>query len=231
MSQTIFHFSDSHGRVPNVPDSIAFDVVVCSGDLGPDRYPKKEERLRLNLPYAMPASPARQEAWFKTQLDKFRALVRGKPFLFVPGNHDFYDPVPMLREAGIDAHNLTDDIVTVGGLRFYGFPYVPWCGGAWNYELTPQGMAMKVAEVVCALEDGMFDVLVAHCPPYKMLDRAKNGQDCGNPFMLKALTDLPENKLPKAYLCGHVHQSSGDGQFRGMYVSNAATKMRLIPIG
>lgn len=231
MSLNIFHFSDSHGRVPSVVPSIEYDVVVCSGDLLPDRYPRKEERLRLNLPYSMPGSPARQEQWLRTQLPKFQALARGKPFLFTPGNHDFYDPVPMLREAGIDAHDLTDTIVTVGGLRFYGFPYVPWCGGGWNHELTPQGMAMKVAEVVVALEDSLFDVLVAHCPPYKLLDRAKNGQDCGNPYMLKALLDMAPEKLPKAYLCGHVHTSAGDGDFRGMYVSNAATTMRLIPIG
>lgn len=231
MSATIFHFSDSHGRVPSVEKSIAYDVVVCSGDLLPDRYPRKEERVRLNLPYCMPASPSRQEQWLRTSVPKFQALARGKPFLFVPGNHDFYDPVPVLRDAGIEAYNLTDTIVEVCGLRFYGFPYVPWAGGAWNYELTPQGMSMKVAEVVVALEDGLFDVLVAHCPPYKMLDKAANGQDCGNPFMLKALIDLPENKLPKAYLCGHVHRAAGDGQFRGMYVSNAATKMRLIPLG
>lgn len=230
MSRIIFHFSDSHGRVPEVPESVAFDVVVCSGDLLPDRYTRKAEREKLNLPVCMPGSPARQEQWLRTQVPKLITLTRGKPFLWVPGNHDFYDPVPVLREAGIDAHNLTDRVVEIAGLRFYGFPYVPWAGGAWNHELLPPAMAMKVAEVVIALEDGLFDVLVAHCPPYKMLDRAKNGLECGNPYMLKALLDLDQTQLPKAYLCGHVHTAAGDGQFRGMYVSNAATKMRLVPI-
>jgi Icc-related predicted phosphoesterase len=227
---TIFHFSDSHGRVPVIPTSIEFDIIVCSGDFLPDRYVRKEEQIRYNLPWCMPASPERQEHWLRTQLDKVKAQARGKPWLFCPGNHDFYDPVPMLREAGVDAHNLADTVVTIGGIRFYGFPYCPWAGGGYNYELHPTAMEMKVGEVVDLLNEGAFDVLVAHCPPYKMLDLAKNGQLCGNPWMTKALLDLPPERLPKAYLCGHVHRAAGDGDFRGMYVSNAATKTRLIPV-
>jgi len=229
VARSLLHFSDSHGRVPT-PGPVEYDIVVCSGDLLPDYYPRKAERERLNLPWALPASPARQEQWLKTQLEKFKTLTRGKPFLFTPGNHDFYDPVPMLCEAGVDAHNLTERVVEIAGIRFYGFPYVPWAGGAFNYELKPPEMQTKIEALIALLNQDAIDVLVAHCPPYKMFDRAKNGLECGNMRMAKLLVEMPEEKLPKAYLCGHVHSDAGDGRFRGMYVSNAATKMRLIPI-
>lgn len=215
--------------MPVVSTGITFDVVVDSGDLLPDRYVRKADQIKYNLPWCMPATPARQEQWLRTQLPKFQALARDVPYLHCPGNHDFYDPVPMLREAGVDAHNLTERVVEVAEVRFYGFPYCPWAGGAYNYELKPPEMETKVAEVVRLLNEDAFDVLVAHCPPYKMLDKAKNGLECGNARMTKALLDLDPEKLPKAYLCGHVHMAAGDGRFRGMYVSNAATKMRVIP--
>ncbi len=229
MGPTLLHFSDSHGRVPSVPDTIHFDVVVCSGDLLPDIYTRRADRERLNLPISLPGSPQHQEQWLRTQLPKFQALARGKPFLFCPGNHDFYDPIPVLRDAGIEAHNLTGQVVTAAGIRFYGFPYCPWAGGAFNYELKPPEMQARVDEVVRLLGEDAFDVLVAHCPPYKMLDTGKNGQVYGNARMLKAILDMPPEKLPRAYLCGHVHASKGDAEFRGMYVSNAATTVRVIP--
>ena len=227
----LLHFSDSHGRVPTVPDDVEYSIVVCSGDLGPDRYYRKEERLRLNLPSGgMPASKDYQEHWYRQSIPKFHALTRGKPFLFTPGNHDFYDPVPLLREAGIDAHNIVGRVAEFMGIRFYGFPYVPWCGGDWNHELRPPQMNFEVAEVRRLLEADAFDVLVAHCPPYKVMDKAKNGMECGIAGMTKLLVELPEEKLPKAYLCGHVHAAAGAGRFRGTFVSNAATQTRVIPM-
>jgi Icc-related predicted phosphoesterase len=230
---SIFHFSDSHGRVPAPGEGVSYDLVVCSGDLGPDRYTRKEERMRLNLPICLPASPAYQERWYRQSIGKFQTLIGSRPFLHCPGNHDFFDPVPVLREAGIDAHNLTDRVVEACGIRFYGFPYVPWCGGAYNFELNKTAMEMKVEELVQLIHADAFDVLVAHCPPWQVLDKAKDGQQYGNPFMLRALVELAQNapeKLPKSYLCGHVHAGFGDGDFKGMYVSNAATRWRLIPI-
>jgi len=227
---SLFHFSDNHGRVPVVSATTSFDAVVCSGDFLPDRYPRKEERTRLNLPHVLLGTPAFQEQWLRTQLDNIVALARDKPFLSVPGNHDSFNMVPILREAGVDAHDLTDRLVESVGLRFYGFPYIPWAGGSTHFELMPPQMEAKMAKVIQLLNEGAIDVLVAHCPPYKILDKAKSGTECGNPWMLKALATTPPEKLPKAYLCGHVHMAAGDGTFRGMYISNAATKLRMIPI-
>lgn len=223
----LFHFSDSHGRVPTPITDAEHDVVVCSGDLLPDRYPRDEERYRYRLPEVMPGSPAFQERWLRTQRARFEGLARGKPFLFCPGNHDFFDPVPVLREWGIDAHNLTERVVEVAGWRFYGFPFCPWAGGVYNNEVRPPVMREKMAAMLTSLEDGAFEVLVAHCPPFGVLDTGRNGQQYGNVAMRDALA--PEDaRRPLLYLCGHIHASAGMKTVRDMPVSNAAKTKRIL---
>jgi Icc-related predicted phosphoesterase len=223
----LLHFSDCHGRVPTWMEGTEHDLVVCSGDLLPDRYPRKVERERMNLPYSMPGSPAFQEQWLRTQRQRFTDLVRGKPFLFCPGNHDFFDPVPVLREWGIEAYNLSEKVVEVAGWKFYGFPFIPWAGGAWNYEVKPPAMHAKMMAMLELLYDEAFDVLVAHCPPFGVLDIAKDTQRYGNMMMWNAFK-AEDAKRPHLYLCGHIHASRGMSTVGDMPVSNAATTKHVL---
>jgi len=223
----LLHFSDSHGRVPTPIEGQDHDLVVCSGDLLPDRYPRKADRERYNLPYSLPGSPAHQERWLRTQQTRFVDLARGKPFLFCPGNHDFFDPVPILREWGIEAYDLTERVVEVAGWRFYGFPYCPWAGGVYNYEIKPPEMRGRLDSMLGFLHSDAFDVLVAHCPPFGVLDTAKDGQQYGNTAMRDAFAP-EENRRPLLYLCGHIHPSAGVKTVRDMPVSNAATTKRVL---
>ena len=228
MRVRILHFSDCHGTLPAPAPYARFDVVVCSGDLLPDRRISKDDQVRMNLPAWVPAPPEYQEQWVSHNLDEFRALCDGKPLLLPPGNHDMYDPCPMLRQQGIDERNLTGRVEKVGGVGFYGFPWVPisWAPVAWNHELVAADMSRKVEEAAALCNAEAFDVLVAHCPPLGILDESASKQRYGNGPMRRAFDNGVFTRLPKAYLCGHIHHSSGFEEYGSMLVSNAACTVR-----
>jgi Icc-related predicted phosphoesterase len=49
------------------------------------------------------------------------------------------------------------------------------------------------------------DILVTHCPPYKILDKADSGKHGGS----KALRNKVLEIKPKFHLFGHIHEGSG----------------------
>ena len=75
--------------------------------------------------------------WIKWINKKFREWTSSYPdiqFVVIPGNHDFYPIAHILyRDVGIDwkyafspnVHFLGDAAAEIGGVRFYGTPWVP----------------------------------------------------------------------------------------------------------
>ena len=92
--------SDLHVEfAPFSPPQIAADVVVLAGDIHPGKQ---------------------SLAWI-------RQTFPDVPVVFVPGNHEFYgQAIPKLvgdlkgASAGSNIHILSDDIVSLGGVRFLG---------------------------------------------------------------------------------------------------------------
>lgn len=223
----IFHCSDWHGQLSL--DAGDVDVIVCSGDL----FPNKSRGDRdIEVPF--------QTEWLQRNLNKFARLathpVRGSlPFLFTSGNHDFIDPCPMLREYAVNAINLDDRMVTVDGVRFFGLPWIPFIIGEWAFELPPSELTAKTHEI--PLDD--VDVLVSHCPPSGFLDMDENGLRRGNSALTSRLYYDCE-RWPKAILTGHIHNSYGmidmsgpspaSDENRTCIISNAATGSREVEI-
>jgi|SRR5579863_59706 len=227
----VLHFSDNHGHIPVVPAAIGFDVMVCSGDFGPDRYLRKDEQIRLNQEHRRPASPFTQQTWLARNENRLRELARDKPFLYCPGNHDFYGYVVQdMRAMGIDAHSLVDNVVEVGGLRFTGFPYVPWIGHEWAFSTEAPRMLQKVDELVERCNKESVDVLVAHSPPFGSLDVNGWGQHCGTTALRNALDYGRFTKPLKAVLCGHIHQGAGWDKLGETVISNAAVTVHVLPL-
>jgi Icc-related predicted phosphoesterase len=214
----ILHTSDTHGSFPDMIGD--FDLIVHSGDLLVNQKP------RMKLGEAL-----FQRDWIRENGDKFKQWIGNKPFLFCAGNHDYMDPCSELRDLGINAIDTTNKLVEVDGVKFYGFPYVPYIG-FWNWEAPNQMMRQKIREMVEIIEDNKIDVLIAHCPPYGILDKNTEGTNIGNVAMTNALIDL--NHLPKAYLCGHCHNKQNIIHLpinnKYIRIVNSATICRIVEI-
>jgi len=211
----ILHISDTHGYMPELRGD--FDVVVHSGDLLPNKtfgIRRVEETFQAN--------------WLEALAPQLKKWLGAKPFLFCPGNHDFVDPIPYLRAAGVSAHSIADCLFELKGVRFYGFPWVP-VFGSWNYMVSSEERRARLAPALELLDEGKIDVFVAHGPMRGVLDRNGDGERCGSRVMREAMQNA---KIPpKLFLHGHIHESAGvHGWSRGVIVSNAACVQRILTV-
>lgn len=201
-------------------------MIVCSGDMLPNQT--RGNRI---------IEPKFQKSWVVDHLDEFVAWIGGKTFFLCRGNHDFFDPTPILRSAGIAAYDITEKYKKFNGLNFYGFPFIPYMDNEWSFELLPQPMIEKVDQLSRRINDGTIDILVAHCPIYGILDRRwDDGRSYGNSVMKNAF-EYKIDVWPKAYLCGHMHEDNGLAELANpanpdeiMIISNAATTTRIIEV-
>lgn len=208
----ILHCSDTHGLFPTLPGD-PVDVVVHSGDF----FGNRSRGIRS-------IEAAYQEHWLADNMGKLKRWLDGRPFLFCPGNHDFYNPVEAMRAAGIYAQDLECKRVEFGGLSFFGLPYVRWFTGEWNYELSEPELERVYANVP---DD--IDVLVSHGPMFGVLDRVRPMERAGSMALRAHLQNA--KRVPKALLCGHIHEAAGvQGWSRGLIVSNAALTYQVIAV-
>jgi Icc-related predicted phosphoesterase len=227
----ISHCSDNHGHL--TPLSPLASLIVCSGDFLPNEAKGPSEvAFKREVEY--------QEFWVRQNISDIAEWLSGRPLLFSSGNHDFIDPCPILREFGLDAINIDNKIVEHSGRRFYGFPFVPWIQGRWNFELVIKDMVSKVEEMGKVCNEGRVDILVAHCPPYGILDELTGfywGTHGGNTSLANLIN---YQWMPEFILSGHFHDAAGirlltrahsqiDIQMNCI-VSNAATKVHTFEI-
>jgi Icc-related predicted phosphoesterase len=212
----IWHVSDNHGYFPELQGE--FDVVIHSGDLFPNHSfgPKRHWSI-------MEMEKAFQTDWINNRAETIKEWVKEKPFLFCSGNHDFVDPCPTLNEAGLTAINLNDKVTEFEGLTLYGFPWVPFIEGGWNFELMDVEMRVEIDRMFEKLlhRNSRPDILVTHSPPYGKLDLCRPAGRLGNQFLANAISYSFE-QLPKLLLCGHIHSGYGIDQIDDCTVSNGA---------
>lgn len=216
------HVSDTHGFFPDLPKEA--EIIIHSGDLCPNMTRgHRETEVKF------------QSEWVKRNALTFKDWIGDRPFLFCMGNHDFTPYVcRTLREVGIDAIDITSTKIERDGIKYYGFPFIPYIDGEWNGECFVDQMQREVRRLKDELESGI-DILVAHAPIAGILD-SFNGNHYGNCQMADMFNYRLDRKFwPKAYLCGHIHLNDLDQKNRmseldGMIISNAATKVNFLEI-
>ncbi len=207
----ILHVSDTHGILARLSEKA--DCVVHSGDLMP------------NKTRGGPGEAAYQEQWIRRAMPTLVQWMRDTPLLWCAGNHDFFSPIPMMRAAGIDAYDLTNDVVEFGGHRFLGFPYVGYLGGEWNFECHPYQWEQRTVEMGSRIVTESVDVLVSHSPPRNILDEVR-GEHVGNP----SINPIIESGRLAAVLCGHIHEAAGVERVGWTVISNAACTQRVVEV-
>ncbi len=230
----IDHVSDTHGCFPTL--SSKAEVIIHSGDLCPNKTRGIRE---IEVPF--------QQEWLKRKAPTFKEWIGDRPFIFCMGNHDFAPNVCQILkdEADINAIDSTGEKVTLNGIRFYGFPFIPYIDGEWNGECTSAQMHREIRRLGDILRSGI-DILIAHAPPYGILDAnfvIRDGlnkgdvvvpdwaEHCGNSHLVDLFSyGLEEKYCPKYLLCGHTHEHWGYDELYGIKISNAATKVNSINI-
>ncbi len=211
------HISDCHGSFPVI--DFKNEIVINSGDWLPDcSSPWSKKNVKEE----------RQKEYLYKNIDKIKSWIGSKPYFFINGNHDFINPNDLeniLQTNGINAKSLEDKIVSYKNLTMYGFPWVPYINGNFNYELTPDDMIYKVNQLVNILENNFIDVLVLHCPIQGELS-SETFTDYGNVILRNKLLELEKEKIPDVILCGHLHEASGvkySYDFDSLIINSALT--------
>lgn len=219
----ICHVSDTHGVLPVLYGR--FDCVVHSGDFFPNSeyvFESKHSEMVFQLEWLRNCAPIIKE-W-----------LQGRPLFLTFGNHDFLDAnliIEVLVKYGVNAHLLHDQYVEFKGFTFYGFPYVPFISGKWNYERELPEMQIEVDRMVNDLNKRKADILVCHSPLYNALDLTIANQKMGSTILSEALSyKINNDNLPSHFLCGHCHEGNGITMRNGILISNAATTQHILEV-
>lgn len=199
----IVHISDTHrSRFDDVPKG---DVLVHTGDYSllskHSTLPQQLEELRE----------------FNFFLDNVKKKF--SKILFVPGNHDliFEQQEQIARGVLTSATVLIDESIEIDGKVFYGTPSQPkFCNWAFNHNANERIKKFN------QIPDNV-NVLLTHCPAYKMLDLVNNTYSNDGHVGCKVLANrINELKSLELHCCGHIHEAYGIEEKNGVTFSNAS---------
>lgn len=180
--------ADLHGRLPELRESA--DVLVIAGDIAPD-FPFSVTQCDPDL------IRVAQMQWLATEFAAWEASLPVQNILVTPGNHDWWTRMPENCASTV----LIDEQVNINGVSFYGTPWVPECGD-FNYMLGRWQRKVRFEDIPTKL-----DVLIAHSPAHKVLDRSWDDLNLGCPELRQAIQD----KKPRHVFFGHIHEGRRDG--------------------
>lgn len=118
----------------------------------------------------------------------------------IPGNHNTLLESAKWRKSIRNAHLLIDSGVELEGFRIWGSPIT-------SYTNVAFGIADSASRVKhwSKISSGL-DILVTHCPPFKVLDCGTEDADHGGCPNLRAAVILKRSRL---HVFGHVHSAYG----------------------
>lgn len=196
----IYAMSDLHGHLPQPTEVPDCAILILAGDIAPDF-------ITSDLHGGVNVNVTKQAEWFDRQFKQFLNYhTKTKEVLWIGGNHDYaLEAYPNLGPS-LPGTYLCDDSVEVQGISFYGTPWVPhlrfWAFYADNDKLRDVYHAAAAAEP---------DILISHGPPYGFGDFCgpKWGKEEHVGYPMGEVLSLTNLKVPKAVVCGHIHEGAG----------------------
>jgi Icc-related predicted phosphoesterase len=176
--------SDTHGDLSKIPVPDG-DLLLHAGDL------------------TVGGSRAELE-----QVNEDFGRLPHKRKIAIAGNHDGYLQSHPLEGRALftNVTYLQDEEVVVDGIKIYGTPWQPeFKQMAFNLKRNSDCLGYRWFSIP---ED--TDILLTHCPPYKILDRVV-GEHCGCLLLDYRLQTM--QRPPLLHCFGHIH--SGYGMVRG----------------
>lgn len=180
----ILVITDIHGspdRIFNYLNTNSVDYIIITGDVT-DFGP---------------------EDYFVETLNKFSeyAMVYA-----VQGNCDPENAPELLDESNIvNIHDNTSNIEDIVVVGFGGSNITPFDT---PNEFSEEILYEKLSKYNSELSSDSFTILVTHAPPYDTLaDKIESGDHVGS----KSVRKIIEETQPTLNVCGHVHESIGQG--------------------
>ena len=146
-----------------------------------------------------------------TKMGSFRELndinqwfgVLLEPVICCAGNHDKWCEqagYQLAKQLFSNATYLDNDLAEIYSIKIYGAPYSKKYG-YWSYMLEEEDLNKEWAKI-----PENIDILIVHGPPFGILDKNRNGIECGSKTLRKQIF---ERIRPKLVVMGHIHENSG----------------------
>jgi len=136
--------------------------------------------------------------------------------IFIAGNHDFlFERKKKEDIAKLIPENVTyleNSGIVIDGIQFWGSPDQP-AFYQWAFNKTTSQRKISFDKI-----PESTDVLITHCPPFRILDETKDGEDVG----CKVLRERVKQVKPKLHVFGHVHEAYGQKLFNKTQFVNAS---------
>lgn len=207
----ILCMADLHGRLPKIPKSITeseIDILVFAGDIC-GHFNKNWDFKGPKRRVDQAAEAIDQKDWIintlKPWVDK---TLKPKSVIWVNGNHDFAsaEGVGFDHTLFTGSKTITIDGIKIGLLAGSGELF-----GEWNDEINESEFANRIDKI-----DRDIRVLISHCPPYGILDRASDGNRIGSMSLTQAifgrLGEIPYFTHLTHSIYGHCHELSGQSE-------------------
>lgn len=148
-------------------------------------------------------------------LDQFQGWLGDQPFndkIVIGGNWDSYiEQNPILFERTITpAIYLYDDLVRIDDRSIFGTPWIPQPSPSYRGAFVLAKNSKALTRVRQKIPFGL-DLLVTHCPPYKVLDSGGlEHRPTGCELLRSRLIEAGQYGQPiRFHAFGHVHQCYG----------------------
>jgi hypothetical protein len=185
--------SDLHGQLPPVPPC---DLLLVAGDICP----------------LADHSDAAQRAFLEGPFCDWLERAPARAIAGIAGNHDLIAEREPALPAGLPWTYLCDSEAELHGLRIWGTPFAVTYGD-WAFMQSDDELEQRFATIPAGL-----DVLLAHGPPFGVLDHALRGVDTGSHALRRAII----RARPAVGIFGHIHEGHGEdrlGRTRCLNVS------------
>lgn len=234
----ILCLADLHDNVKALtppPDNI--DVLVWAGDNLAD------------IPYhysgwTEPELAAREYQRDAVLSGDLPEVLKGRPFICVPGNHDkldlaFYKTQGAITDCIVDISNPAAPIkahMLSANIAIAGFTGVPRINGKYFPHEADERALYEAAftaldELISSDADHL--ILVSHTPPFKIMD-SRGGEQVGSVGVTLALTtclDYLSGHRHLYHVFGHIHEHGGGCDEQDWLNSyNVATRPRILEI-
>ncbi len=196
----IVTISDTHGRhrrldFSNYKDC---DTIIHAGDFTAGRDHEGREFFDFIN-------------WFAETPFKNKILISGNHDSFMV--HRRHEGLLLMKELGINY--LEDDNIVIDGVKIHGSPWtLIFCN--WYFMCTEKDLDLKYSSI-----DKDTDILVTHGPAYEILDLSLFGNRHTGSYVLKDKIE-DELKQLQCHIFGHIHESSGILEQKGVTFINAA---------
>lgn len=207
----ILAMSDLHGRIPKIPKAIAsseIDLFIDCGDTCGHFNKNWDYNDYFQRMVNVPAESADQLKWLQeTYKPWITKAINPKHIIRLNGNHDFGDCPDGLFEHYLFQGSKT---ITVEGIKIGLMTGMGNLAGEWHDEIGEEEVERRIYGI-----DKDIQILVTHCPPYGILDKAYSGDRIGFRALTKAIFGSAIGEQPPYFthlthhFFGHAHEARG----------------------